>query len=78
MKLNQEWFIGLTKRWHSITFWIGLVGLLVVILNYLWTQHRSHLLVALPFLILLACPLFHIFHHRGHGEGQSSHHHGQD
>lgn len=33
----------------------------------LWTEHRAHLLGALPYLLLLACPLMHVFMHRGHG-----------
>lgn len=36
---------------------------------YLWAEHRAHLLGALPYLILLACPLMHVFMHRGqHGQ----------
>lgn len=42
---------------------------------YLWTEHRAHLLGALPFLIFLACPLMHFFMHGGHGHG---HDHGRD
>lgn len=36
---------------------------------YLWTEHRAHLLGVLPFLLLLGCPLMHLFMHgeRGHG-----------
>lgn len=34
---------------------------------YLITEHRAHLLGALPFLLLLACPLMHVFMHHGHG-----------
>ncbi|MEP9321752.1 DUF2933 domain-containing protein [Paraburkholderia phymatum] len=35
---------------------------------YLVTEHRAHLLGWLPFLLLLACPLMHLFmHHGGHG-----------
>lgn len=47
-----------------------LVGFLAVAGFYLWTEHREHVLGALPYLLLLACPLMHLFHH-GHG-----HHHG--
>lgn len=36
---------------------------------YLWTEHRAHLLGFLPYLLLLACPLMHLFMHRGHGHG---------
>ena len=35
---------------------------------FLWTEHRAHVLGALPWLLLLACPLLHLFMHRGdHG-----------
>ncbi len=34
---------------------------------YLLSEHRAHLLGALPFLLLLACPLMHLFMHGGHG-----------
>lgn len=37
---------------------------------FLWTEHRAHLLAALPYLIILLCPLMHIFMHRGHGGHQ--------
>jgi len=39
---------------------------------FLWTEHQAHLLGALPYLILLLCPLMHIFMHRGHG-GHGNH-----
>lgn len=45
--------------------WV-LIGFLVVAAYFLWTEHRAHLMGALPYLLLLACPLMHIFHH-GHG-----------
>ena len=35
-------------------------------------EHRVHLPQALPYLLLLACPLMHLFMHGGHG----SHEHG--
>ena len=34
--------------------------------------HWQHVLDALPFLVVLACPLMHLFMHHGHG----AHHHG--
>jgi hypothetical protein len=33
---------------------------------YLWMEHRAHLLGALVWLPLLACPLMHLFMHHGH------------
>lgn len=35
---------------------------------FLITEHRAHLFGALPWLLLLACPLLH-FLHGGHGHG---------
>jgi Protein of unknown function (DUF2933) len=34
---------------------------------FLITEHRAHLFGILPYLLLLACPLLHLFMHRGHG-----------
>ena len=34
--------------------------------TYLAIWHGAHVAVALPFLVILACPLMHIFMHRGH------------
>lgn len=34
----------------------------------LYTEHEVHILGALPYLLLLLCPLMHLFmHHGGHG-----------
>ena len=43
---------------------------------FLLTEHRAHLFGFLPYLLLLACPLMHMFHHGGHG-GHGSHEHGR-
>lgn len=45
---------------------LALVG---VVTLYLLTEHLQHTLGALPWLILLACPLLHVFMHRGHSHG---------
>ncbi|MEO8655420.1 MAG: DUF2933 domain-containing protein [Ramlibacter sp.] len=56
-------------RWQ----WV-LIGFLAVAGFFLWTEHRAHLLGWWPYLLVLACPLMHLFHH-GHGHG--AHQHGQ-
>jgi len=50
--------------------WI-LIAFLAIAAFFLITEHRAHLLGALPYLLLLACPLMHLFHH-GHG-GHGAH-----
>ena len=34
---------------------------------FLITEHTAHVLGALPWLLLAACPLMHLFMHHGHG-----------
>ncbi|HJV82841.1 DUF2933 domain-containing protein [Noviherbaspirillum sp.] len=49
----------------------ALAGFLAVASFFLWAEHRAHLLGVLPYLLLLACPLMHLFHH-GHGHGNTT------
>ncbi len=42
-----------------------------IALFYLLAEHRAHFLGALPYLLLLACPVMHMFMHHG-----SHHRHG--
>jgi hypothetical protein len=51
------------------------IGFLLVIGYFLWTEHRAHFIQFLPFLLLAACPLMHLFMHGGHGHSQG---HGKD
>lgn len=46
---------------------VALCGFLIVAGFYLLTEHTAHVLGALPFLLLAACPLMHLFMHHGHG-----------
>lgn len=51
-------------------FGLGLAGFTIVAGYFLWTEHEAHVkafIPYLPFLLLLACPLMHLFMHRGHG-----------
>ena len=58
-------------------FWLtpnglAVIGLIGAALYFLLTEHRAHFIYGLPFLILLLCPVMHIFMHRGHG-GHTEH-----
>jgi hypothetical protein len=50
---------------------IALGMLLVIALFYLAREHYGHILGLLPYMILLLCPLMHVF---GHHHGGHSHH----
>ena len=47
--------------------WVFL-GFILIAGYFLLTEHRAHFIQFLPFALLLACPLLHMFHgHGGHG-----------
>lgn len=48
---------------------VGLLVIGAVAACYLLTEHLPHVLGALPYLLILACPLTHLFMHLGHGRG---------
>lgn len=54
------------SRWR---WWVGFGAFAAMAVVLLWEEHQAHLLGALPWLILLACPLLHLFMHGGHGHG---------
>ena len=63
-----------TPNSRSRSFWrsryaVGLLLFAAIALFFLLTEHRAHTLGALPYVLLLASPLLHIFMHRGHGRG---------
>lgn len=67
----------------KLKFWLtpnGLaaMGLIGGVLYFLLTEHRAHFIYALPYLILLLCPVMHIFMHRGHGDHGSHHQRKED
>ncbi len=57
--------------------WMLMGGsLIVIVLFFVLREHWGHALGLLPYLLLLACPLMHLFHghghhgHGGHGAGE--------
>jgi hypothetical protein len=50
-------------------------GFLLIGAFFLLTEHWAHVLGVLPYLLILACPLMHLFMHKGHG-GHGRHRHG--
>ena len=63
---------GHTDREVAPPFWrsryaVGLLVIGAVAMYFLVSEHRAHFFGALPFLLLLACPLMHMFMHGEHG-----------
>ena len=57
--------------WRS-RYAVGFLVFGAVAAYFLLSEHRTHFFGALPFLLLLACPLMHLFMHGGHG-GHAGH-----
>ncbi len=66
--MSTEGQFGVTRWWRSRTI-IVFLAFAAIAVFFLWQEHRAHLLGALPFVLLLLCPLLHLFMHRGHGNG---------
>ncbi|MBY3225393.1 DUF2933 domain-containing protein [Rhizobium laguerreae] len=56
---------------YTRTVFIAFAAIALVLITY---EHRVHVLGILPWLLILACPLMHLFMHHGHG-GYSGHDH---
>lgn len=56
---------------------IALYVFLGIAAFFLITEHLAHLAGILPYLLLIACPLMHLFMHGGHG-GHGGHSDGND
>jgi hypothetical protein len=68
---------GSRVRGYAHAKWV-LAAFLAIAAYFLIAEHRAHLsglLNYLPYLLLLACPLMHVFMHGKHG-GHAAHHHG--
>lgn len=65
MNTHQPPSAGTTPFWRNKTG-IVLIMLLAIGLFYLAREHFSHIAGNWPYLILLMCPLMHVF---GHGHG---------
>ena len=63
------------SRWRSpLGIFMLVAGAIGV--YYLLTEHLTHVSQAIPYLILLACPLMHLFHGHGH-HGHQGHDRGE-
>lgn len=51
----------------SIYSRIVFIAFAVTALGLIAYEHRAHFLGVLPWLLILACPLMHLFMHHGHG-----------
>jgi hypothetical protein len=60
------------RSWIRSRSVVVLLAFLATAAFFVVTEHTAHALGALPYLLLLACPLLHFFH-GGHGRGHRDH-----
>jgi hypothetical protein len=56
--------------WWKTCTGFAFLGFLAIAAFFLITEHQAHVLGALPLLLLLLCPLLHLFGHGGHRHGR--------
>ena len=54
---------------------IGICIFVAIAAFFLWQEHRAHVLGILPYLLLAACPIVHLFMHGSHGSHHAAHKH---
>lgn len=62
------------KFWSTPTGWAAL-ALIAAATYFLVFEHGQHVLLFLPYLIVLLCPLIHVFMHSSHGKDGHNHSH---
>jgi hypothetical protein len=65
---NQPQRDVVTRRMKQVFVLFAIIGGFFVV-----AEHRAHLIPYLPWLLLAACPLMHVFMHHGH---KGHHQHG--
>lgn len=73
--MAQEQHSGSNRGWLRSRSALVFLGFAAIALFFLWEEHKAHLLGALPYVLLLLCPLLHMFHgrHGDHGGGAEQH-----
>lgn len=73
MSVNPKRSVNIGQTpWMRLIFWC----FIAIIAFFLLTEHTAHVFGILPYLLILACPLMHIFMHgkyHGHKGDHSSH-----
>jgi hypothetical protein len=63
---RDERIHGHHESWLLSRTGLVTLGALVIMGFLVYTGHSAHLLGFLPYLLILACPLMHLFMHSGH------------
>lgn len=74
--MNQSEHEPLHKSFTA-NVWVSIAVVVGIIMFYLLTHHKKHLFDVLPYILIAAMMLMHVFGHGGHGgHSQGGKHHG--
>jgi NADH:ubiquinone oxidoreductase subunit B-like Fe-S oxidoreductase len=75
--VNESHANGAPSRRRPAT--IAMLMVVLIVAFYLLREHWGHVSGLWPYLLLMACPLMHMFHgHGGHGDHARHESHGPD
>ena len=60
-----------TRPFH-VPGWVAFVSFVAIAAFFVWTEHRAHLLGALPYLLVLLALVIAVLMHRGRGDAGGS------
>ena len=61
------------SRWFRSRIGLVFLTFLAIAAFFLVTEHTAHVFGVPPFLLVLLCPLLHLFLHDRHGGGHAGH-----
>ena len=64
-----------TSSSNGRLWWTATLMVAAIAVFFVAREHWQHLLGYWSYLLLLACPILHLFHRHGHGQGRSEHTH---
>ena len=62
-----------TKGWWSNPSNLSLAVFLAIGGYFLWTEHKAHIIAALPWVLAGSCVVMHLLMHGSHGHGGDGH-----
>jgi hypothetical protein len=68
MNNRQQFHLG---EWIRSRSGLALIAFLAIAGFFLATEHTAHIFGILPYVLLLLCPILHLFMHSGHRDDRA-------
>ena len=64
--MHTQFNVATQRSPSRIALWLGFSLFALILLFFLWEEHRAEMLAGLPYALLLLCPIIHLFMHGRH------------